>query len=98
MSTSAPPSARADSNVLGWSAVPPAAGPQAAEPEYVYWYQQNAKDRRPSVWALEQVGGPRLWIVVFVVAQPLAGKLVAFPEGGCQCVGSSGRVSGSGSW
>jgi hypothetical protein len=84
MSTPAPPSARADGNVLGSPTVPAAAGPPAAEPEDVYWYQQNAQDaqgRSPSVWALEQVGGPRLWMVVFVVAQPLAGKLVAFPEG-----------------
>jgi hypothetical protein len=38
MSTPAPPSARADSNLRGWSAIQAAAGPQAAEPEYVFWY------------------------------------------------------------
>jgi hypothetical protein len=37
VSTPAPTSARADSNVLGNPAVPAAAGPHAAEPEYVYW-------------------------------------------------------------
>jgi hypothetical protein len=38
MSTPDPPSARADSNPRGWSAMPAAAGPQAAEPEYVFWH------------------------------------------------------------
>ncbi len=33
MSTPAP-----HSNLRGWSAMPAAAGPQAAEPEYVFWH------------------------------------------------------------
>ncbi len=37
MSTPDPTSAIADGNVLGWPAVPPAAGPQPEESEYVLW-------------------------------------------------------------
>jgi hypothetical protein len=37
MSTPAPTGARPDSNVLGGHAMPPAAGPQPEEPEYVLW-------------------------------------------------------------
>jgi hypothetical protein len=38
MSIPDPTSATADSNVLDWPAVPPAAGPPPEEPEYVLWY------------------------------------------------------------
>lgn len=37
MSTPDPTSARADGNLRGWPTMPPAAGPQPEEPEYVLW-------------------------------------------------------------
>lgn len=43
MSTPAPTGARPDSGVLGWSATPPAAGRQAAEPVYVFWYHTGGE-------------------------------------------------------
>ena len=43
MSTPEPTGARPDSGVQGWPATPPAAGPQAAQPEYIFWYHTGGE-------------------------------------------------------